>query len=271
MRMRHRFLGYDEGRQSLGIFDCDGPGSHWSLSLAELPLARDLQLISPDRALVGFDRGYFELELSTGRPEKIVERWKGVSSVRRLAGGGTLLTGVDLDGGGGITVLSLDDKDKVVATARREGDYVRLLRPTCEGTWLIGCDDHFLETGSDLREQRRLAAPGFRHAWMAHRYEDGRSLVSGGYGAFLALFDRDGNCIQTFGGRGQVPEEVSPNFYASFELLPDGGILAANWQGHGPDNGGKGRQLVEFASDGTYRGSWSDPQRISSLQGILLL
>jgi len=267
----HRFLGYDEGHQQLGLFDTGRPGGGWTLSLAELPLARDLQRTSAQRALVGFDRGYFEVDLTTGQPTKVVDRWTGVTSVRRQSDGTTLVTGIDLEGGRGITVLTLNGYDAVVRVARREGTYVRLLRTTPEGTWLLGADDHFLETDTDLKEIRRLAAPGFRHAWMAHRFDDGTTLVSGGYGPFLALFDREGTLTKTFGGRDRVPAEVSPNFYASFEILSDGGILVANWQGHGAANGAKGRQLVEFSPDGTLRGSWSDAERISSLQGILVL
>lgn len=271
MRDGLRFLGYDEGRQTLGLFQTGRPGEGWSLSLEALPLARDLQRVGEHRALVGFDRGYFEVDLVAGRPVKVVDRWKGVTSVRRGEDGTTLLTGIDLDGGGGITVLTLDASDAVIKTARREGSYVRLMRPTPQGTWLLGADDHFLETDQDLREVRRLAAPGFRHAWMAHRFADGSTLVSGGYGPFFALFGPAGNLLRTFGGVELVPAEVSPNFYASFEVLGDGGLLVANWQGHGPDNGAKGRQLVEFGADGVYRGSWSDPERISSLQGLLVL
>jgi hypothetical protein len=264
-------LAYDEGKQTLGLVHTDRPGEGWTMSLAELPLARDLQRLDRGRALVGFDRGYFEVDLANGRIVKVVDRWKNVSSVRRLANGHTLVVGLDLDGGtGGIVVLTLDAHDTLVKTARREGTYVRLLRPTPEGTWLIGADDHFLETDEDLVEVRSLAAPGFRHAWMAHRYTDGTTLVSGGYGPFFAVFARDGALVRTFGAKDQVPAEVSPNFYASFEFL-DRGMVVANWQGHGPANGAKGRQLVFFGPDGEYQGSWSDPERISSLQGILVL
>ena len=73
------------------------------------------------------------------------------------------------------------------------------------------------------------------------------------------------------GEAAQVPAEVDPFFYASFERLPDGHLLVANWQGHGPDNGHKGRQLLEFDAGRQLIGGWSAPQRISSLQGILVV
>jgi hypothetical protein len=87
----------------------------------------------------------------------------------------------------------------------------------------------------------------------------------------MARFDVDGRLVHTFGGRDAVPEAVAPFFYATFQVLDDGRIAVANWQGHGPDNGHKGRQLLVFDADGTLLDTWSDPVRISSLQGILVL
>ncbi len=259
---------YDEGCQTLGLYDTRG-NAGWRFSLEQLPLARDLQLLG-DRALVGFDRGYFEVDLDNGTVIKVVDRWTGVTSVRRLGDGRTLIAGVDLTRQPGITVLTLDQNDQVASEAVRTGDYVRLFRPTPQNTWLLGSDDTFLETDEHLQEIRRLSAPGFRHAWMARRSADGSTLVSAGYGAFMAWFDATGRLDRTFGTVSEVPPEVEPFFYAMFETLPDGGVLVANWQGHGEHNGAKGRQLLHFGPDGRYLDSCSLPG-ISSLQGILVL
>ena len=262
-----RLLVYDEGCQTLGLHDTAGKAG-WRFSLEKLPLARDLQLLG-GRALVGFDRGYFEVDVDSGAIVKVVDRWTGVTSVRRLEDGRTLVAGLDLTTRPGITVVTLDDADRVAAEAVRDGDYVRLFRPTSRGTWLLGSDDTFLETDEQLREIRRLSAPGFRHAWMALSYP-GSTLVSAGYGAFMAWFGADGRLDRTFGAASEVPPEIQPFFYAMFEILPDGGVLVANWQGHGADNGAKGRQLLHFGPDGGYLDSCSLPG-ISSLQGILVL
>ncbi|MEI8095491.1 MAG: hypothetical protein WCG80_14875 [Spirochaetales bacterium] len=268
--MRHRFVGYDEGKQTLGLYDTASGAAGWTLDLAELPLARDLQRLGPDRVLVGFDRGYFEVEIASGRVMGLQDRWRHVTSVRRIDGR-TLLTGLGLEGRLGVTVATLSASGALERVVRREGDYVRLMRPTPTGTFLLCTNDHILETSPSLEALRRLEAPGFLHAWMPHRFEDGTTLVSAGYGAFLARFDAQGKLLQTFGGKGTVPDEVAPFFYASFQVLEDGHIVAANWQDHGPGNGKKGRQVVEFTAEGEYVDSWSDPARISSLQGLLVL
>jgi hypothetical protein len=275
MTLQHQFLAIDEGRQRLHLIDTRDPAAGWSRNLADFPLARDLQRIGPDRALVGFERGFFELAISTGEVLRVCDRWIGVTAACRLDNGDTLVTGMDLDfGRNGINVLTLDRDLVQTASARREGDYVRLMRPA-GASYLLCTNDHILETDHGLAEVRKLAAPGFEHAWKAQRMADGGTLVSAGYGAFMARFDAQDRLASTFGGAAQLPaavrDEVAPFFYATFQVLDNGHVVVANWQGHGPDNGAKGRQLLEFDAAGTLLGSWSDADKLSSLQGILVL
>lgn len=265
-----RFLAIDEGRQELSLVDTAQAQPRWVMSLRDHPLARSLQRIAPDRALVGFDGGFFELEISTGTVLTTVRRWKDVTSVWRQ-GDVTLVTGLALEGAAGVVVLAVDGHGAVQALTRRDGDYVRLMQPAGADRYLLCTNDHILETGTDLVERRRFAAEGFLHAWRAERLDDGTTLVSAGYGAFMARFDATGALVQTFGRKEGLPAEVEPFFYATFRRRADGTLLVVNWQGHGPDNGTKGRQLLEFAADGTFLGSWSSPGHISSLQGLLLL
>lgn len=271
MKIEHRFLAIDEGRQQLSLVDTGKEGVLWTVDLAHYPLARDMQRLGDGRVLVGYDRGFFELEVATGAIHSVCARWTEVTAVCRLPDGATLVTGYNLDGTGGINVLTLDGALNLVHTARRDGDYVRLMRTTPQGTYLLCMNDHILEATPDLADVRRFAAPGFEHAWKAERRADGSTLVSAGYGAFMAVFDADAQCVRRFGAEGDVPGAVAPFFYASFEQLPDGRLLVANWQGHGPDNGAKGRQLLEFDAHGQLQGSWSAEDRFSSLQGILVV
>jgi hypothetical protein len=271
MTLQHTFLAIDEGRQQLSLIDTTTSSFAWTLDLADFPLVRDLQRLDRERVLIGYDRGFFELEIATGRILAQCARWTEVTAARRISDGSTLVTGYNLDGSGGINVLTLDRNLDVTHTARRDGDYVRLMRPTEAGTYLLCMNDHILETGPDLTAIRRFAAPGFEHAWKAERRADGSTLVSAGYGAFMALFDGKGECVRRFGAAAEVPAPVAPFFYASFEQLPNGHLLVANWQGHGPENGDKGCQLLEFDADFQMQGSWSAGERISSLQGILVV
>ncbi|KGD54736.1 hypothetical protein DP49_5094 [Burkholderia pseudomallei] len=255
----------------MALIDTGANTFTWTLDLADFPLARDMQRLDEDRVLVGYDRGFFELDLRTGRVLSDCGRWKEVTAVTRLADGSTLVTGMNLDGQDGVNVLIVSPDGEIVRSARRDGDYVRLMRTTPQNTYLLCTNDHIKETTADLVELRRFSAPGFEHAWKAERLGDGSTLVSAGYGGFMAVFDASGTLVRRFGAAEQVPDAIAPFFYASYVFLPDGDLLVANWQGHGPDNGHKGQQLLRFDLDGRLLATWSAPDRISSLQGLLLL
>ena len=269
--MSYRLLCIDEGRQRLALVDTENRAYGWTLDLADFPLARAMQRLDTDRALIGYDHGFFELEIQSGKMLRHCARWRNVSSVFREDDDTTRITGFDLNGDSAINVLTLDRDLRLRELASLNGDYVRLMGKTGDGSYLFCMNDHILETTNTFVPVRRLHAPGFEHAWMAARQPGGSTRISAGYGAFMASFNSAGELGYTFGHAAQLPPEVAPFFYASFQVLADRRILVANWQGHGSDNGEKGRQLLEFGPDGSFLRSWSDAQKISSLQGILLL
>lgn len=271
MTINVQLLAIDEGRQQLSLINTGTHTFTWTLDLAGFPVARDMQHLDGEHVLVGYERGFFELEWRTGRIVSNTSRWEEVTAVTRRADGSTLVTGMNLDGQGGVTVLTLDPNGEIAKVARRDGDYVRLMRVTPQNTYLLCTNDHIKETTPDLVELRRFSAPGFEHAWKADRLEDGSTLVSAGYGAFMAVFSESGELVRRFGAADEAPQAVAPFFYASHAFMPDGHLLVANWQGHGADNGHKGQQLLKFDPEGRIVATWSAPDRISSLQGLLLV
>lgn len=266
----YKFIGIDEGRKKLFLRTTEEKSCQWSLSLWRYPKARSLQKVSDSRILVGYDRGYIELDIGDGSLMHRCNRWRRVSSVTRLDDGRTLLTGLNLEGMKGISVLTLDKQDRVVKKISCPGDYVRLMSITGKDTYLLSTNDSISETDDDLKLKGRLKTEGFLHAWQSLRMENGRTLASAGYGAFMALFSESGELIKRFGTKDDIPE-AAPFFYACFQVTSDGNLLVANWQGHGPFNGKKGRQLLCFSSEGDYLKGWSFPKEISSLQGLLLI
>src|SRR5678815_1263258 len=98
-------------------------------------MPRDMQLIGRGRVLIGHDAGYCEFEITTGKLLIDVARYKGVTSVRRLPSGHTLLAGVDLDGSKGVVLLDVDDTGVVKRRTVLPGNYVRLVRETVAGTF----------------------------------------------------------------------------------------------------------------------------------------
>ncbi len=268
--IQHRFLAIDEGLAQLLHIDESDPSKDWIVPVGH-PAARDMQLVGGGRVLIGHHHGWSEFDIATGEVVREVAGYEGVTAVRRQPDGSTLVAGVDVAGATGVVVLELDPAGAEIHRALYPGDYVRLIRQTADGTFLMSCNDRIREgdrTGNYLRE---YPVEGFYHAWKALRLPDGHQLVSAGYGAFMVKLDAAGNEVRRFGQKGRVPEAVNPFFYAMFQLLEDGHVVVANWQGHGPGFGDSGVQLLEFDEDGRLAWQWSDSSRISSLQGVLVL
>ncbi len=268
--IQHEFLALDEGRATLLHIDERDPSKNWLVPVGQ-PQSRDLQLIGGNKILVGHHHGYTEFDLAQGRVVREFTALEGVTAARRQPDGHTLVAGVNLAGTTGVVVLELDAADREVHRAVFPGDYVRLIRQTASGTYLMCCNDRIREGSSEGKYLREFPVGGFFHAWKAVRLANGNLLVSAGYGAFLVELDPGGNVIRKFGGKDVVPAEVNPFFYAMFQLLPDGNVVLANWQGHGEGHGAKGVQLLEFNPAGEIIWQWSRSDLISSLQGVLVL
>jgi hypothetical protein len=268
--IHHDFLALDEGRGNLLHIDEARPERDWLVPLRH-PEARDLQLVGAGRVLVGHHLGYSEFEIATGRVLKEVTSFAGVTSARRLRNGNTKLAGVGLGGAPGVALLELDPAGAVVQKRQLPGDYVRLVRQTAAGEFLMMCNTCIRETGPDGTVRRELVVDGFLHAWKAVRRPNGHTIASAGYGAFMVELGPSGEMIRRFGAKADLPEAVNPFFYAMFQLLPNDHLVVANWQGHGADHGASGVQLLEFNERGAAVWQWSRAELVSSLQGVLVL
>jgi hypothetical protein len=103
------------------------------------------------------------------------------------------------------------------------------------------------------------------------RLPNGNTWVSTGYGKTLALLNREKSVLKTFPS-SPLPAEAKANFFADFQILPNGHLVVANWQAHGTGHGDEGNQLLEFDSTGALASRYrQDPARISSLHAVLVL
>ena len=266
----HSFIAIDEGLGTLLRVDQNRPERDWTVPIGH-PQARDMQLIGGGRILIGHDRGYTEFDVESGKKAKELSTLGGVTSVRRQADGTTLIAGVNVGGIPGVAVHTLDPKDTIIRTVHFQGDYVRLIRQDSAGNYLMCCNDRIREASPEGQYLRDYPVEGFLHAWKAVKLANGHLMVSAGYGSFMVELAADGGTLRNFGAKDSVPQEVQPNFYAMFQVLPSGNLVVANWQGHGPGHGGQGIQLLEFDPAGNIVWTWSQADRISSLQGILVL
>ena len=268
--VKHEFIAIDEGHATLLHINERDPSKNWLVPIGQ-PAARDMQLIGDGIILIGHHHGYSEFDIALGRLTKEFKSLEGVTAVRRQPDGHTLIAGVDMPRAKGVAVLELDANDQEVHRAIFPGDYVRLIRQTEQGTYLMSCNDRIREGSPDGKYLREFPVEGFYHAWKSLRLSNGNLIVTAGYGAFVVELDPDGKIVRKFGGKDHVPEKVRPFFYAMFQLMPNGTIVLANWQGHGPCFGNSGVQLLEFNPAGDIVWSWSKADLISSLQGVLVL
>lgn len=268
--IRHDFIAIDEGHATLLHINERDQSQNWIVPIGQ-PAARDLQLIGGGKLLLGHHHGYSEFDIAQGRLVKEFSSLTGVTAVRRQANGHTIVAGVDIPPTKGVVVLELDAQDREIQRTVFPGDYVRLIRQTNQGTYLMSCNDRIREGTPDGRYLREFPVDGFYHAWKSLRLPNGHLLVTAGYGAFVVELDAAGRMLRRFGGKDQVPGHIRPFFYAMFQLLPNGHLVLANWQGHGPGFGASGVQLLEFNPTGEIVWTWSKAELISSLQGVLVL
>jgi hypothetical protein len=297
--IQHEFIAIDEGLGNLLHVNERSPSKNWIVPIGQ-PQARDMQLVGGNKILIGHHHGYTEFDIAAGKIVKEFKAFEGVTAARRQSNGNTIVAGVDVvDVVGqcfqpvadsrnkklnsetgetrcptrlkGVVVVELDANDREIHRAAFPGDYVRLIRQTEQGTYLMSCNDRIREGSRDGKYLREFPVEGFYHAWKSLRLPNGNLIVTAGYGAFMVELDPGGKILRKFGGKESMPETVRPFFYAMFQLLPDGNIVLANWQGHGPGFGSSGVQLLEFNPAGEIVWSWSRAELISSLQGVLVL
>jgi hypothetical protein len=264
---QRRLLLRDEGNSAVHYVDLANVANNWHESV---PTGRDLQLIGGGRFLIGTDDGYQERSLDDGSIVKTVNTYPGTLAAHRLHNGNTLLSGVAFYGGQGIELVELTPEGSVARTIEYAGDYVRLVRESREGHFLLTANQRVFEGDAQGNVLWQVTVQGsdMPHAWEALPRPGGDVLISAGYGASLQVFGADEQLKQTItGGDG-----VMPNFFADVQVMPTGNYVVINWQGHGPGHGDTGLQLLEYSPQGELVWFWKqDASFVSSLHSVIVL
>ncbi|WP_020596192.1 hypothetical protein [Spirosoma panaciterrae] len=259
----------DEGLSKLNYIDLAHPDRNYYVSV---PAGRDLQLIGQGRVMLGTGKGYEERDIKTGSKVAELTTYDGTIAARRLRNGHVMLVGLNWQGKKGIVLLELDQNQTLLRTINYpDFNYVRLIRETVDGNFLITSNDRVVEgrpDGSIVWQAQLTKQEKAQHAWQAQRLSNGQTLVSGGYSANFQRFDKKGAFVDSISG----PPVVNPHFFAGFQILKNGNWVVANWQGHGADQGGSGTQILEYTPAGKLVWSWKqDAKQQSSIQGVLVL
>jgi hypothetical protein len=275
-----RVLLADEGNRRVLLVDLQNPTSAvWSTQLNDPnkdgDSMRDIQLVGGDRVAVSVAKGYVELDIKTGAIKKEVSNFAGVESIRRLPSGNTVLGANNASGQA--TLQELDSQDAPVAghnVTFTNYSQFRMLRRTPQGTFLIGVGAKLAEVNWTTQPVWEMTIPDGNYVYQGLRLPDKTIAVTSGYGAAILVIDPAAKkVLTTIGGKSQPDATtIVPNFYAGYQILPNGHFVVTNWEGHGGGNGGKGIQLLEYDPSGLLVWKWKqDPNLVSSIHHVIVL
>ncbi len=276
--IKHKFLAVDFWKGKIHFVDQNDPSKNWSEPWGGG--LRDLQLIGNNQLLVSEHNGWKIYDLLT---RKMISQIKldgisGISTLRRLPDGRTFIgTNQKIDGKEGVTICELDAANNLVRKVTfPQFRWLRLMRPTLAGTWLLTEWDGAVEVtiadniADDKRVLNQFKLPRPRNAYMALRKPDGNTLVAGGYAAGLFEYTPDGKLLRELVAK--QPEGMQNHFYAALQIMPNGHVIQANWNGHSDKDYKPGWKLIEFDQDGKVVWTWNEPpEKIGTINGLLVL
>jgi hypothetical protein len=265
----------DEGDPHMVMIDLSKtPILQWK-TVAEGPWARAEQLIGGNQILGGTSTGYQVFDFTSGMITKTVKGFGNTQSAYRMVTGETMLTT------SGTVLKFLDKNDQMTRQISYPGyGYVRVARPTRKGTFLVPSDTKLFEGDATGKVLWSTTGAQWGHVWMplmlgpsvgGGMWNDGDTLLCTAFGSSCDVVDQVKHTVGfRFGTKNMaMAAAVRPNFFSEYEILPNGNIFTANWQGHGGGNGGSGIQVLEFDPTGKLVWFWKqDPTIFSSIQGV---
>jgi hypothetical protein len=112
-------------------------------------------------------------------------------------------------------------------------------------------------------------ASGGSPTYMGLKTLDGTYYATNGHGGQLVAFAPGGQ-RRVVGGRSSVSAQKATIYQpGQFQILQNGNIVITNWTA---ENGGMGRQLVEYDRDDNMVWSWDDPSvRPQGMETLVVL
>jgi hypothetical protein len=256
---------YDDNGGNLLYVNNTKPSANWTTNSGA---GRDLQLIGGGLVMLGKSDGWDEYRLSDGMKSGGVHGLKGTQAVHRLADGTTVLATAQP---AGIVLNLVGTTGQMKSQITYPGfTYVRLVRPTSTGTYLVAADTQIFEGDATGKVLMKIAIPGGMHTWKAMRMANGNIAVTSGYGATLLTFDSTGKMLVTMGGKNQpMASSIAPEFYADFHVRPNGNFFVVNSQADRVmDNS---IQLLEYDPEGMLVWQQKQPPGIHSVEEAIVL
>jgi hypothetical protein len=256
------------------LYDDDGklwyvnnkePSHNWSVNSGT---GRDLQLVGGGRVMLGKGNGWDEYQLSDGKALGGQHGFSGTQSAHRLADGTTMLASVASNS----IVLKMVGADGQVARSITYPGYgyVRLVRPTAKGTFLVTADTQVFEGDAQGKVLTTWTIPGKgQHVWKALRLESGGTVIATGYNATLMVYGPEQMLLKTIGGKVSELSAVDPHFFADFHVRPNGNYFVVNSQAD--SNNTNSVQLLEFDPAGKLVWQQKQPPTVRSVEEAIIL
>jgi hypothetical protein len=260
--MHNEFIAYNDanGGQLLYINNAN-PAMGWKVNSGT---GRDMQLIGNGRVMLGKGSGWDEYQLSNGMRVGGVSNLSGTIAAHRLGDGTTLVASTS---GGGILLRMANATGAVQRMVTYAGyNYVRLVRPTKNGTFLVTADTKVFEGDSTGKVIWEVTIPGSgRHVWKALRLPNGNTAVATGYDQSLRIYSPQQMLLSTF----TAPASVYPEFFADFRVMPSGNYFVVNSQADRTE--ARSIQLLEFSPTGELVWQQKQPTGVDSLEEVICL
>ena len=259
------FILYEDSAGKLFYVNNTTPSSNWTVNSGT---GRDLQLIGGGKVMLGKGDGWDEYMLSNGAKSGGVHGFSGTQTAHRMADGNTILATA---GAGGISLKFVSPAGMMVKQITYAGfSYVRMVRPTKAGTYMVAADTVAFEGNEMGMVLSQATIPGGRHTWKAMKLADGNIAVTSGYGSTLLLYDSTWKLLVTMGGKAQpMAAAIKPTFYADFHVMPNGNFFVINSQADSPNE--NSIQMLEYSPAGALVWSQKQPAGAPSVEeGIVL-
>ncbi len=267
---KRRMILRDEGNPHLHLLDLGTPANDWATQ-TDGPYARSAQLVGNNQVLGGRSDGYEIYDLQTGRILKVVQGFPDTQAAYRMANGETMLAQT----GGHLNFL--DASDRVTHTISYPGySYVRLVRPTRRGTFLVPSDTVLFEgdANGNVLWSTAPTGLGWGHIFEALPMASGDVIVSTFFGSSLDVVDRTTHMVTFRYGTKALPNAAMLRIsdFAEFQILPNGNFITANWLSSGPGNAGNNVEIIEFDPTGAVVWFYkTDPAVFSAIQGVMVI
>jgi hypothetical protein len=265
---QRRMLVRDQGNPHLVLLDFGNPTPvAWKTSTGTggaLPIyARGMQLIGNNQVLGGTGAGYQVFDLTDGHIVKTVSGFGNTQSAYRMANGETMLTQ------SGTVLTFLDKNDNKTHQISYPGfAYVRLARPTRNGTFLVPSDTTLFEGDATGKVLWTTTSAGWVHIWEPLLMSDGNVLLATAFGSSLDVVDRNTHMVTKSFNTKTMAATFGHGEFTEFQVLPNGNLITPNF----PPTGGGAIQVIEFNPAGDVVWFYKqDPTVFSGIQAVMVI